>query len=102
MHIHSPTHFLQRQAKKLANRHHGNLQQVPVPELIGRALGEVAPSLLLTSLSETSAFLLGGVSSMPAVRSFSFYAGTAVFFNFLLQVGSIWNMLLTSIRNATF
>lgn len=83
--------FLQRQLKKFANRHQGNLRQVPIPEIIGRAVGEVAPSLLLTSLSETSAFLLGGVSSMPAVRSFSFYAGTAVFFNFLLQVGSIWN-----------
>ena len=90
-HTHTHTLFLQRQAKKLANRHHGNLQQVPIPELIGRALGEVAPSLLLTSLSETCAFLLGGVSTMPAVRSFSFYAGTAVFFNFLLQVDSIWN-----------
>ena len=57
-------------------------------ELIGRSVGEVAPSLLLTSLSETAAFLLGGVSTMPAVRSFSFYAGVAVFFNFLLQVGT--------------
>ena len=60
-------------------------------ELIGRSVGEVAPSLLLTSLSETAAFLLGGVSNMPAVRSFSFYAGVAVFFNFLLQVGTNWN-----------
>ena len=59
-------------------------------ELIGRSVGEVAPSLLLTSLSETAAFLLGGVSTMPAVRSFSFYAGVAVFFNFLLQVGTNW------------
>lgn len=58
-------------------------------ELIGRALGEVAPSLLLTSFSETAAFLLGGISTMPAVRSFSFYAGVAVFFNFLLQVSVV-------------
>ena len=59
---------------------------VPVKELIGRAIAEVAPSLLLTSMSETTAFLLGAISSMPAVRTFSLYAGVAVFFNFLLQV----------------
>jgi len=30
-----------------------------VNQLIGDALGEVAPSILLTSLTETAAFLLG-------------------------------------------
>lgn len=57
-----------------------------VVELIGRAVGDVAPSLMLTAFSETSAFMLGAASSMPAVRTFSLFAGTAVFFNFLLQV----------------
>lgn len=76
-----------RQAKKFSKMFEGDLSKIPVDELIGRALGEVAPSLLLTSLSETAAFLLGGISTMPAVRAFSFYAGLAVFFNFLLQVG---------------
>ena len=59
---------------------------MPVDYQIGRALGEVAPSLLLTAMSESAAFLLGAISSMPAVRSFSLYAGVAVFFNFVLQV----------------
>ena len=59
---------------------------MPVDYQIGRALGEVAPSLLLTATSESAAFLLGAISSMPAVRSFSLYAGVAVFFNFVLQV----------------
>lgn len=62
-------------------------------DLMGRAIAEVAPSLLLTSLSETTAFLLGGISSMPAVRTFSLYAGVAVFFNFLLQVCFLEGML---------
>ena len=84
--------FLQREACKFAKHHKGDLSGVCVRELIGRTVGEVAPSLLLTSLSEMAAFLLGGVSTMPAVRSFSFYAGVAVFFNFLLQVSSNWNM----------
>ena len=79
--------FLQRETCKFSKLYKGDLSRVPVKELIGRAVGDVAPSLLLTSLSETAAFLLGGVSTMPAVRSFSFYAGVAVFFNFLLQVG---------------
>ena len=60
-----------------------------VVELIGRAVGDVAPSLMLTAFSETSAFMLGAASSMPAVRTFSLFAGTAVFFNFLLQVGCV-------------
>ena len=59
---------------------------VPREEIIGRTIAEVAPSLLLTSLSETAAFLLGGISTIPAVGTFSFYAGIAVFLNFLLQV----------------
>ena len=57
-----------------------------VNQLVGRALGEVAPSLILTASSESSAFLLGAISTMPAVRTFSLYAGVAVFFNFILQV----------------
>ena len=77
---------LQRQSIKLINSHGGDMNIVPRDEIIGRAIAEVAPSLLLTSLSETAAFLLGGVSTMPAVRTFSFYAGVAVFINFLLQV----------------
>ena len=65
---------------------------LPVDYLIGRALAEVAPSLLLTSSSESAAFLLGAISSMPAVRSFSLYAGVAVLFNFILQVTLVVNM----------
>jgi hypothetical protein len=76
----------QRQARKFAEANGGDMSKVSPKDLIGRAIAEVAPSLLLTSLSETTAFLLGAISSMPAVRTFSLYAGVAVFFNFLLQV----------------
>lgn len=78
--------LLQRQVRKFSEARNGDIRGVPVKELIGRAIAEVAPSLLLTSLSETTAFLLGAISSMPAVRTFSLYAGVAVFFNFVLQV----------------
>ena len=70
----------------LAEKHGCNWDKIPVSEIIGRSVGDVAPSLLLTGLSETFAFLLGAISIMPAVRSFSLYAGTAVLFNLLLQL----------------
>ncbi|XP_038051413.1 NPC intracellular cholesterol transporter 1-like [Patiria miniata] len=55
-------------------------------EQVGRVLGEVAPSMLLTSLSESVAFFLGALSIMPAVKAFSLYAAVAVWIDFLLQI----------------
>uniref|UniRef100_H2Z3C7 SSD domain-containing protein n=1 Tax=Ciona savignyi TaxID=51511 RepID=H2Z3C7_CIOSA len=53
---------------------------------LGRVLGEVAPSMFMSSISETVAFFLGGLSTMPAVRTFSMMAGLAIFCDFLLQI----------------
>ncbi|XP_044315818.1 NPC intracellular cholesterol transporter 1 isoform X1 [Drosophila rhopaloa] len=53
---------------------------------IGRILGRVGPSMLLTSLSESFCFFLGGLSDMPAVRAFALYAGVALIIDFLLQI----------------
>uniref|UniRef100_A0A8D0DMG3 NPC1 like intracellular cholesterol transporter 1 n=1 Tax=Salvator merianae TaxID=96440 RepID=A0A8D0DMG3_SALMN len=53
---------------------------------IGRILGDVAPSMLLCSLSEVVSFFLGAMSKMPAVRTFALNAALAVFFDFLLQM----------------
>ncbi|XP_067833782.1 NPC intracellular cholesterol transporter 1 [Heptranchias perlo] len=53
---------------------------------VGRVLGEVAPSIFLSSFSETVAFFLGSLSAMPAVRTFSLFAGMAVFIDFMLQI----------------
>ncbi|XP_029633427.1 NPC intracellular cholesterol transporter 1 [Octopus sinensis] len=53
---------------------------------IGRIVGKIGPSMLLTSLSESVAFLLGALTTMPAVRMFSLYAGMAVFCDFALQI----------------
>ncbi|XP_026286782.1 NPC intracellular cholesterol transporter 1 isoform X2 [Frankliniella occidentalis] len=55
-------------------------------EHIGRVLGQVGPSMLLTSLSETFCFLLGGLSDMPAVKAFALYAGMALFIDFIFQI----------------
>ena len=53
---------------------------------IGRILGEVGPSMLLTAISEAFCFFLGAISGMPAVKSFALYAGMALLFDFLLQI----------------
>ncbi|OWF43470.1 Niemann-Pick C1 protein [Mizuhopecten yessoensis] len=53
---------------------------------IGRIVGRVGPSMLLSSLTETVAFFLGALTDMPAVKVFSLYAGMAVFIDFLLQI----------------
>jgi len=53
---------------------------------IGRIVGQVAPSMLLTGISESVAFFLGAVIDMPAVKIFSLYAAMAVLIDFLLQI----------------
>ena len=47
-------------------------------EHVGRVVGEVAPSMLLSSSSEATCFFLGALSDMPAVRAFALYAGMAL------------------------
>lgn len=62
-------------------------------EHIGRILGQVGPSMLLTSVSESCCFFLGGLSDMPAVRAFALYAGMALLFDFLLQITCFVSLL---------
>ena len=47
-------------------------------------MGEVAPSMLLSSSSEATCFFLGALSDMPAVRAFALYAGMALLIDFLM------------------
>lgn len=62
-------------------------------EHIGRILGKVGPSILLTSISESTCFFLGGLSDMPAVKAFALYAGMALFIDFLLQISCFVSLL---------
>ncbi|CAH1984188.1 unnamed protein product [Acanthoscelides obtectus] len=62
-------------------------------EHIGRILGQVGPSMLLTSVSESCCFFLGTLSDMPAVRAFALYAGMALLFDFLLQITCFVSLL---------
>lgn len=70
-------------------------------EHVGRILGKVGPSMLLTSVSESCCFFLGGLSDMPAVRAFALYAGMALLIDFLLQITCFVSLLaLDSMRQA--
>ncbi|KAL1139914.1 hypothetical protein AAG570_006891, partial [Ranatra chinensis] len=62
-------------------------------EHIGRVLGQVGPSMLLTSISESACFFLGGLSDMPAVKAFALYAGMALFLDFLFQITCFVSLL---------
>ncbi|XP_077969319.1 NPC1-like intracellular cholesterol transporter 1 [Styela clava] len=53
---------------------------------VGRVLGEVGPSMLLCSLTESVAFFLGALSDMPAVQQFALCAALAILIDFVLQV----------------
>ncbi|CAG9564492.1 unnamed protein product [Danaus chrysippus] len=57
-----------------------------IAQHIGRTLGQVGPSMFLTSVSESVCFFLGALSDMPAVRAFALYAGAALLVDFLLQI----------------
>lgn len=55
-------------------------------EHVGRMVGEVAPSMLLSSAAECTCFFLGALSDMPAVKAFALYAGVALLIDFLMQI----------------
>lgn len=70
-------------------------------EHVGRILGKVGPSMLLTSVSESCCFFLGGLSDMPAVKAFALYAGMALLIDFLLQITCFVSLLsLDAVRQA--
>ena len=55
-------------------------------EHVGRVLGVVGPSMLLSSVSESTCFFLGALSPMPAVKAFALYSGMALLFDFFMQI----------------
>ncbi|VDD90496.1 unnamed protein product [Enterobius vermicularis] len=70
----------------------------PLNVRMSRISGEVIPSMLLSSLSECLCFFLGSLSSMPAVKVFSLYAGLAIFFNFFLQITCFLAIFILDVR----
>ncbi|CAB4061820.1 NPC1 [Lepeophtheirus salmonis] len=50
-------------------------REMEVDSLIGITLEEIAPAMLISTLTQTCAFYLGTLSKMPAVVTFALYAG---------------------------
>jgi Niemann-Pick C1 protein len=66
-------------------------RQPPSPHLplhveIGQLVGQVAPSMLLSSSSMCACFFIGAYTPMPAVQMFALYAAVALAINFFLQM----------------
>lgn len=57
-----------------------------IEERISIVIGDVGPSLLLASLSESACFLIGTLTPMPAVRVFAMTASLALLVDFILQL----------------
>lgn len=53
---------------------------------VAATMAEVGPSILISSLSQTIAFGLGGAVQMPAISTFAGYASVAILADFLFQI----------------
>lgn len=63
-----------------------NKSKDTIEKNIGRAMGQVGPSILLCTCSEICCFAIGSLSDMPAVNTFAIYAAMALFFDFIFQI----------------
>ncbi|XP_058443946.1 NPC intracellular cholesterol transporter 1 homolog 1b [Malaya genurostris] len=79
------------------------IDRVETPETsqaIGKALGQIGPSILLTSASECCCFAIGGLSPMPAVNTFAWYATVALLVDFILQITAFVALMALDERRA--
>ncbi|KAK7060325.1 niemann-Pick type C-related protein 1 [Paramarasmius palmivorus] len=67
-------------------------------ERVARTLARMGPSILLSTITETTAFFLGALVPMPAVRNFALYAAGSVFLNAILQVTVFMSALLLDLK----
>ncbi|KAF2364310.1 Niemann-Pick C type protein, partial [Trinorchestia longiramus] len=67
-------------------------------EHLGRVVGKVAPTILVSTCSEALCFFLGALSPMPAVYSFSLYAALALVIDFVLQMTCFVALMALDVR----
>lgn len=67
-------------------------------ERVARTLAKMGPSILLSTITETVAFALGALVTMPAVRNFALYAAGSVLLNATLQVTVFMSALLLDLK----
>merc|ERR1712226_216221 len=53
---------------------------------LGRAVGEVIPSMFMSTAAQATGFFLGALSDMPAVKWFALYAAVSLTLNFIMQI----------------
>ncbi|KAH9853585.1 multidrug efflux transporter AcrB transmembrane domain-containing protein [Lenzites betulinus] len=73
-------------------------QYLSAEERVARTLAKMGPSILLSTVTETTAFALGALVPMPAVRNFALYAAGSVFLNAVLQVTVFVSALVVDLR----
>lgn len=69
-------------------------------ERVARAFARMGPSIALSTLTETTAFALGALVPMPAVRNFALYAAGSVFVGACLQATAFVSALALDLRRA--
>uniref|UniRef100_A0A7E4VMB3 SSD domain-containing protein n=1 Tax=Panagrellus redivivus TaxID=6233 RepID=A0A7E4VMB3_PANRE len=67
-------------------------------EMIAQICGQVIPSMMLSTLSESACFFLGAITDMPAVKTFSMYAGLAILLNFVFQITCFLALFIIDIK----
>ena len=67
-------------------------------ERVARTVAKMGPSILLSTITETTAFALGALVPMPAVRNFALYAAGSVLLNAVLQVTIFVSALTLDLR----
>ena len=72
----------------------------PPEERAGLALARMGPSILLSAMSQTLAFGLGALVSMPAVQSFALVAALAIWIDFLGQIFVFVGLLALDARRS--
>ena len=62
-------------------------------DVLAGCVSDIGGSLIITGLCEVSAFALGALTSMPAVRAFSFFTAIAIASNLVLQMTAFISVL---------
>lgn len=69
-------------------------------ERVSKAVGQMGPSILLSTICETITFSLGATVAMPAVRNFAIYSAGAVLINSGLQLTLFVSAMSLDLRRA--
>jgi hypothetical protein len=82
----------------ILNNFEAQAQGLSIEERLAGSLSEVGVSITLASMSEALAFLLGGLTKMPAVQAFAFYSAAAIAADYLLQITAFCAVLVLDAR----